>query len=650
MDELKRMKELIKLINMYNDYYYNHDEPIVSDDEWDKLYAELRSLEMSTGKILPNSPTQKVGGEVSNKFKKVKHILPLYSLDKVQSKEDMYSWLCDMRDKFKVEKFDLEYKFDGLRIVLTYENGKLVLGATRGNGTIGEDVTEQVSVIKSVPLTIPFKNKVVVMGEALMKKSVMEAYNKTATETLKNERNAAAGAIRNLDPSITRERNLNAFFYDILYVEGRQFKSQKEVHQFFIDNGFEVADYFKVFDSVDEVIAEIDAIDLRKEKLDFLIDGAVVKIDNIPIRDEIGFTSKFPKWSKAFKYAAVEASTKLLKIVWQVGRTGKLTPIAELEPVELAGATIHRATLNNFGDINRKGVKINSDVFIRRSNEVIPEILRVAHHNEDSVDITEPTECPVCGGPIIHEGANIFCVNPNCVKVIEEKLVHFASRNAMNIEGIRDKTVSKIREELDIVNFSDLYTLEYEELLKLESFKDKKAQNLINSIEKSKNCNYNNFIFALSIPGVGEKTAKDLAKNFPHISDLIDATFEKLVEIDDIGDIMANNIVDYFNTKENLDEIEKLFEYGVKINYPEKSQAKPQFDGKTFVLTGTLEKYSRDEATKIIEGFGGKTSGSVSAKTDYVLAGESAGSKLTKAQQLGIAIISEDDFESMINS
>lgn len=650
MDKLERMKELVKQINLYNDYYYNHDDPIVSNDVWDALYNELKALEKSTGKILPNSPTQKVGGEVNKKFQKVNHIRPLYSLDKVQSNEEMIDWLYDMKNKFGVGLFDLEYKFDGLRVVLTYDKGKLVLGATRGNGAIGEDVTEQVSVISSVPNTIPFKKKVVVMGEALMLKSVMEEYNKTASEPLKNERNAAAGAIRNLDVNITKERNLNVFFYDILYSEGIQFDTQTQVHQFFIDNGFETADYFFKSDKVDEIINEINRIDQLKDSLDVLIDGAVVKIDDVNLRDEIGFTSKFPKWAMAYKYAPIEASTKLLKIVWQVGRTGKLTPIAEVEPVELAGATIRRATLNNFGDINRKGIKLNSDVFIRRSNEVIPEILRVAHHNKDSVDISEPTTCPVCGGEIKHDGANIFCINPNCVKVIEEKLVHFSSRNAMNIEGIRDKTVTKIREELDIVNFSDLYTLEYEDLLNLESFKDKKAQNLINSIEKSKNPNYNNFIFALSIPGVGEKTAKDLAKTFPRLENLINATYDQLIEIEDIGDIIAKNIVEYFDNKENLEEINRLFEYGVKLNYPEKKDTKPQFEGKTFVLTGKLNVYGRDEATKIIEDFGGKTSSSVSAKTDYVVAGESAGSKLNKAQQLGVKIISEEDFIDMVEN
>ena len=647
MEELKRMKELVKLINEYNDYYYNHDEPIVSDDVWDKLYLELQTLEKQTGKILPNSPTQKVGGEVSNKFKKVKHILPLYSLDKVQSISQMTEWLYDMRNKFGVRTFDLEYKFDGLRVVLTYENGNLVLGATRGNGTIGEDITKQVEVIKSVPHKIAFKGKIVVMGEALMRKSVMLEYNKTATETLKNERNAAAGALRNLDPNITKERNLNVYFYDVLFSQGINFATQKDVHKFFIDNGFDVWDYFYSSDSIDDIIKQIEHIDTIKEKLDILIDGAVVKVDDIGVREEIGFTSKFPKWAKAYKYAPLEASTRLKNIVWQVGRTGKLTPIAEVEPVNLAGATIKRATLNNMDDINRKGIKLHSDVFIRRSNEVIPEILRVAHHNKDSVDVVMPTVCPACNLPLIQDGANLFCTNPKCVKQAEEKLVHFCSRNAMNIEGISDKTVSKIREELDIVNFSDLYTLTFEDLLNLESFKDKKAQNLIDSIEKSKNCDFNNFIYALSIRGVGEKTAKDLAKTFKSLEKLENATYLELVNIEDIGDIMANDIVEYFANPENIDEINRLIENGVVIKYPEVKKSHSNFDGKTFVLTGTLDKYTRDEASKIIEDLGGKTSSSVSVKTDYVLAGESAGSKLEKAKKLGVKIISEEDFENM---
>lgn len=647
MESLKRMKELVKLINEYNDYYYNHDEPIVSDDVWDKLYLELQTLEKQTGKILPNSPTQKVGGEVSNKFKKVKHIMPLYSLDKVQSINQMTEWLSDMRDKFGVSTFDLEYKFDGLRVVLTYENGRLVLGATRGNGTIGEDITKQVEVIKSVPHEIAFKGKIVVMGEALMRKSVMLEYNKTATETLKNERNAAAGALRNLDPNITKERNLNVYFYDVLYSEGIKFYTQRDVHKFFIDNGFDVWDYFYTSNNIDDIISQIKYIDTIKEKLDILIDGAVVKVDDLSVREDIGFTSKFPKWAKAYKYAPLEASTKLKNIVWQVGRTGKLTPIAEVEPVNLAGATIKRATLNNMDDINRKGIKLHSDVFIRRSNEVIPEILRVAHHNKDSVDVVMPSVCPACGGALIQDGANLFCTNPKCVKQTEEKLVHFCSRNAMNIEGISDKTVSKIREELDIVHYSDLYTLTFEDLLNLESFKDKKSQNLIDSIEKSKNCDFNNFIYALSIPGVGEKTAKDLAKTFKSLEKLESATYAELINIEDIGDIMANDIVEYFSNPENIDEIDRLIENGVVIKYPEVKKSHANFEGKTFVLTGTLEKYTRDEASKIIEDFGGKASSSVSAKTDYVLAGESAGSKLDKAKKLGVKIITEEEFENL---
>lgn len=647
MDKLKRMKELVDLINMYNDHYYNYDEPIVSDDVWDALYLELRKLEAETGQILPNSPTQKVGGEVSNKFKKVRHIMPLYSLDKVQSIDEMRAWLCDMREKFGVEKFDLEYKFDGLRVVLTYKNGELVLGATRGNGSVGEDVTRQVEVINSVPKKINFDGTIVVMGEALMRKSVMLEYNKTATETLKNERNAAAGAIRNLDPNITKQRNLNVYFYDVLYCDKKIFKTQKDVHDFFIQNKFDVWDFFYSSSDIDEILYKIEYVDTIKEKLDILIDGAVVKVDDLNIRDEIGFTSKFPKWAKAYKYAPLEASTRLNNIVWQVGRTGKLTPIAEVNPVSLAGATIRRATLNNMGDIKRKGIKLHSDVFIRRSNEVIPEILRVAHHNDDSVDVVVPSVCPECGGKLVEDGANLFCTNENCVRQTEEKLVHFCSRNAMNIEGIRDKTVSLIREQLDIVKFSDLYTITYDDLTKLDSFKDKKAKNLINSIEKSKNCEFSNFIFALSIPNVGEKTAKDLSKTFKNLDNLKNATLDQLVEIDDIGDVIAECIVEYFNDKQNIDEIDRLIEYGVRINFPKETAHHPNFDGKTFVLTGTLTKYTRDEATKIVEELGGKTSSSVSAKTSYVLAGENAGSKLEKAQQLGVQIIDEAQFDDM---
>lgn len=647
MDDILRMQELVNLLNKYNDYYYNYDEPIVSDDVWDKLYLELQNLEKKTGKILPNSPTQKVGGEVSNKFRKVNHIMPLYSLDKCQSIDQIRDWLLDMREKYGVKKFDLEYKFDGLRVVLTYENGHLVLGATRGNGVVGEDITKQIMVIKSIPHTISYKGKIVVMGEALMRKSVMLEYNKTAEETLKNERNAAAGALRNLDPEITRERNLNVYFYDVLYCDKNIFSTQRDVHEFFINNNFDVWDFFYSSSNIESIISKINYIDTIKEKLDILIDGAVVKVDDLKIRDEIGFTSKFPKWAKAYKYAPLEASTRLNNIVWQVGRTGKLTPIAEVEPVNLAGATIRRATLNNMGDILRKGIKLHSDVFIRRSNEVIPEILRVAHHNEDSVDVVVPTHCPECHSKLVEDGANLFCTNAKCVKQIEEKLVHFCSRNAMNIEGISAKTISKVREELDIVKYSDLYTLTKDDLKNLESFQDKKSNNLIDAINKSKTCEFKNFIFALSIVGVGEKTAKDLAKTFKSLENLKSATYEDLIRIDDVGDTIANDIVQYFSDNENLEEIDRLLEYGVNIVYPDTSKSHPNFEGKTFVLTGTLDSFTRDEATKIIEQLGGKTSSSVSKNTDYVLAGESAGSKLDKAARLGVTIIDEKQFVDM---
>ena len=648
MDKQSRMEQLVKEINMYNEYYYTFDNPIISDKEWDTLYNELISLEEELGIILPNSPSQKVGDENLKGFKKITHTKKLYSLNKSNTFDELKKWLADMRAE-GAKSFSLEYKFDGLRIVVHYKNGKIYRCATRGNGTVGEDVTAQIKTIKTLPHEISYKKDLQVMGEAMIRRSELERFNATSSEQLKNERNAAAGAIRNLDINVTKSRNLDLFFYDVLSIETDEFDSQKEAHEFMHDLGFSMWDYFKVLKTDEEIISEIERIDKYRNDLDIMIDGAVLKVNDIDIREEIGYTNKFPKWAMAFKFEADERTSKVLKIVWQVGRTGKVTPIAEIEPVELAGATVKRATLNNFGDIIRKDVKLNSYVFVRRSNEVIPEILSVARHTEESRDIEKPINCPCCNSVLIEEGANLFCKNPNCNDKLNEKLTHFCSRNAMNIEGISSKTINQIREEYEITSFADLYYLSFGQLLNLDKFKDKKSENLINSIERSKNPNFNNFIYSLGIESVGEKTAMDLTKSFKTIEELKTATIEELVEIKDIGLVMAQNIYDYFHNEENLALIQKLFDSGVKINYISYETKENEFiSGKTFVLTGTLPNKSREEASKIIEEYGGKVSGSVSSKTDYVLAGENAGSKLEKAEKLGVKIIDEQTFDNFI--
>lgn len=644
-----QMKKLIEEIRKHNYNYYVLDNPTISDKEYDDLYYTLVRLEKESGITLSNSPTNQVGDVVLKGFKKVKHPKKLYSLDKVNEYSELESWIMDINDKYGKQEYCVEYKYDGLRVVLTYDNGFLTNAATRGNGEIGEDVTAQVMTINNLPKVIPYKRKLIVMGEAMMKLSVFNEYNRHAKEPLKNPRNGVAGAIRTLDLSVTKSRKIDIFFYDVLYIETEEYSTQVEMHEFIKEQGF-LVDYFDYTNDIKKVSNLVKDIDKVKAKLDVLTDGAVIKVNNLKLREEIGYTSKFPKWAIAFKFEAQELSTELNNVVWQVGRTGKLTPIAEIEPIELAGATVKRATLNNYGDILRKDVKVNSRVFVRRSNEVIPEILGVAEHTEKSVDIEKPTNCPCCGANVVEVGANLFCPNHfGCTEQVVDRLTHFSSRNAMNIEGLNEKTIKLLHEKYNISSMSSLYTLTREQLLDLENFKEKKADNLLASLKKSQNVNFANFIYALGILGVGEKTAKDLAKKFKTVDSLRNATFEDLVEVDEIGEIIATNIVGYFAEKSNITEFNNLLNV-LNINEVQDIYHNENITGKIFVLTGTLTKYSRDQATDIIEKFGGKVSGSVSKNTNFVLAGENAGSKLDKAKALGISILSEDEFDKMIKS
>lgn len=645
MDKIKRMKELITIINKYNYYYYVLDNPVIADREYDAIYDELVALEKETGVVFPDSPTKQVGDMVLEGFKKYTHIKKLYSLDKCNSFAELESWVNNVTEQYGEQVYSLEYKFDGLRISIIYEKGQLVTAATRGNGYIGEDVTQQVLTIKSIPYTIPYKSKLVVEGEAMIKLSDLAEYNRTATEPLKNARNAAAGAIRNLDPRVTGSRNLSMFFYGIPYIEGYEFSTHLEIMQFLKDNGFPVYDYQKTVSKIEDIEREIDNIDKTKKNLDILIDGAVLKINDLKVRDKMGFTAKYPKWAVAYKFEAQELTTTLNNVVWQVGRTGKLTPIGEVDPIELAGATVKRATLNNYGDIVRKGVKLNSKVFVRRSNEVIPEILKVASVDNTCVDIVKPTICPSCGTQLIEDGANLFCPNYyGCPDQIDQRIDHFASRNAMNIEGISEKTIEMLRTTLNLHTVADLYTLSYEDFKQLDKFKDKKSSNLVNSINNSKKPKFSNFIYALGILGVGEKTAKDIAKKFNNLNQLMNASLQDLLTINDIGEIIANNIVNFFKDEKQIQLINKLLDLGIDIQYSNNVQkSHPVFTGKTIVLTGDLNNYTRTQLTNILEEFGAKVTSSVSKNTDLVIVGENAGSKYNKAKELNIPIMLEPE-------
>lgn len=650
---MDRMKELVEILNKHNYNYYVLDNPTISDKEWDKLYDELLLLEKQTGIVLENSPSKKVGGEVLKGFKKEAHKVPLFSLEKVNTYEDLEKWIKDIKSKVKDAKFSIDYKYDGLSCVLTYKDGVLVKALTRGNGQVGEDVTEQVKTIRTVPLTIDFKGEVVVQGECIMKLSELEKYNKTATELLKNARNAAAGGLRNLDPKITKSRNLDVICYSVNFIESKKFNTQQEMQNFLRQNKFYVVENFKVENDFEQIKQVFEKIDVERHSLDFLIDGAVLKLDNVSEREKLGYTIKFPKWAIAFKFEAEETSTILKNVVWTVGRTGKITPGAIVEPVNLAGATITKATLNNYEDILRKKVLINSRVFIRRSNEVIPEILGLAEKFGDSKQIEKPKTCPSCGQELTQIGPNLFCLNTYlCPEQIKEKIVHYCSRDAMNIEGISDKTIDLFYNKLNVRSVADLYDLTYSQLLELESFKQKKTQNILDAIEKSKKVTLSKFIFAIGILNVGKKTARDLAKTFKTFENFKNASFDSLIQIQDIGEIVANSILDYFANEKNNVLINKIFEKGVVVLGEENStiQKENYFSGKKIVLTGALQSFKREELSEILLSFGADVVSSVSKNTDLVICGEDAGSKLAKAQSLNIKTINEQELLELLKN
>ncbi|WP_297812412.1 NAD-dependent DNA ligase LigA [uncultured Finegoldia sp.] len=661
MDKRERIKYLVEILNKYAYHYYTLDEPLIEDKDYDVLYDELVNLEKETGIILPNSPTNRIGGEILSGFEKHEHLNTLYSLGKAQSKQEVQNWVDKTIEfvqnynknhvaKLPEVEFFVELKFDGLTVNLTYDDGYLVMATTRGNGTIGEVITSQVKTINSIPLKIKDKRLMEIQGEGLMPLSSLKKYNETHEPKLKNARNAAAGALRNLDPSVTSERNLDAYFYNVNYLENNKIENQKEMMGFLRENYFKIYPYEKHATSFEEISKFIDEIFLLREQIDILTDGVVIKVNDFKTRQELGYTNKFPRWAIAYKFEPERFTTVVKEVEWNVGRTGKVTPTALLEPVEIGNVTVKRATLNNIDDIERKQVRLNSEVFVRRSNDVIPEIMGVVNpEQKDTEEIEIPHYCPYCHSELFRDGVHIFCPNSmSCTPQLVKRMVHFASRNAMNIDGLSEKTLELLLEKLNITSIEEIYDIKKEQLLQLEGFKEKKSQNLIDAIEKSKNVELPNFIFALGIPEIGEKTSFELAEKYKSFDNLRKAKFDELIQIEDIGNITAEEIVEFFNDETISKSIDSLLSKGIKIKNPENIEKK--LNNMTFVLTGSLINYSRKELTDKLSKLGAKVSSSVSKNTDYVVYGEKAGSKLTKAKDLGVKLMTEEELDSFLQN
>jgi len=647
---MTRQEELTALLIRFGDAYYDAEAPLVSDAEYDALYDELAALERESGIVLPGSPTKRVGSG-AGVFAPHTHIRRLYSLDKVRTGEALADWVGRVERSAEglAPEFALEYKFDGLTVCLTYEGGQFVLGATRGNGVTGDTVTEQLRTIRTIPQRIPFQGRMEVQGECIMRLSVLKAFNETSDEPLKNARNAAAGALRNIDPRVTASRKLDCFFYNVGYIEGRTLTNQREMLAFLSENGFPISSYVRYCSDAQSLKREIDAAERTRDSLDVLIDGMVAKVTDFSLRDRLGETEKFPRWAMAYKFAAEETTSIVEDVTWEVGRTGKLTPLAHLAAVELAGATIRRATLNNFDDIQRKRVGIGSRVFLRRSNDVIPEILGAVPDDLPLRPVEKPARCPQCGAHVEERGAHIFCTNSlSCKAQITLRIAHYASRDAMDIESLSDKTAAQLIEAFDISSIPQLYALTFEALIGLERFGEKKAQNLLNALERSKSRPLGAFLFALGIPNVGSKTARDLARRFGTLEAVQHATREELLAIPEVGEVVASSVLSFFADPSIAAQIEVLLAFGVRPEDEQAADTSSPIAGKTIVVTGTLPTLGRREAETLIERGGGKATGSVSKNTDYVLYGENAGSKLDKARALNIPLLTEAEFLALV--
>ena len=658
----KRIKELRKIVEYHAKKYYDEDKPEITDFEYDMMMLELRALESQFPELITTeSLTQKVGGTAKEGFQKVEHEVPLQSLQDVFDFEEIENFDERVRKQaiengIENPKYVVETKIDGLSAALEYVDGKLVRGATRGNGHVGEDVTENLKTIKTIPQELPEKINITVRGEVFISKKDFDKMNQEREENeeelFANARNAAAGSLRQLDSNITKNRPLDIYIFNVQKIEDKEFNSHFEELEYLSKLGFNVNPVRIPCNSKDEVIQAINKIGDDREGLTFGIDGAVVKVDDLNLRKIMGTTSKVPKWAIAYKYPPEKKETILKEIVCQVGRTGVITPMAILEPVKVAGSTISKTTLHNEDFIKEKGLKIGDKVIIQKAGDVIPEIVEavVNKRTGEEKDFEMPRKCPVCGAEAVREEgeAAVRCTGIECPAKLHRNLVHFVSRDAMNIDGLGENIIAELLDKKMISNIADIYDLQFEEIASLKKNGKKVAQNLVDSINTSKNNDLYRLITALGIRHVGVKAAKILAKQFNTIDNLSEASIENLSEVEEIGPIVANSIKEFFEQQQTKDLISRLKKAGVNTERLKEDDEDERFAGKTFVLTGSLEKYSREEASNIIEKFGGKTSSSVSKKTSYVLAGEDAGSKLTKAQSLGVTVITEEEFENMI--
>ena len=656
MSDAQEILELRRELNQANYEYYVKDDPTMSDYDYDHKLRRLEELEGAHPELVtPDSPTQRVGGKALESFTQVTHRVPLESLQDVFDFDELRAFDQRVRGVEPKVSYSVEPKVDGLSVALEYQDGQFVRGATRGDGLVGEDVTENLKTVKSIPLSIPdVPGTLIVRGEVYMPKKVFHALNeereKRGEALFANPRNAAAGSLRQLDPKIAAQRRLDIAVFNIQWAENEDFHSHTQGINYLADKGFKVIPHVSC-STIEEAVAQVQAIGEGRENYPFDIDGAVIKVDDLAQRQTLGSTAKFPRWAAAYKYSPEVKLSRLTDIVIQVGRTGVLTPKAVLEPVRLAGTTVTNATLHNQDFITEKDIRIGDTVLVRKAGEIIPEVLSVVMDKrpDDAVPYRFPEVCPECGAPVARDedGAHIRCTGAECPAQLLRNLAHFASRDAMDIEGLGIAVVENLVKAGLVKTPGDLYFLHEEDVAELERMGKKSAQNLLSAIEKSKSQDLSRLLFAFGIRQVGQKAGKILAQRFGSLDNLQSATVEELTQVDDIGAITAQSIVDWFASPQSQHLIARLKEAGVNMQAEQKGEDQ-RFAGKTFVLTGTLDRFTRAEATKMIENRGGKAAGSVSKKTTYVVAGEAAGSKLRKAQELGVPVLTQEEFLALM--